>query len=135
MDKSLEYIRMCCKAEEIQKLWNIADGDLYTIVKKGKKAKVFILNDWETGNEISEHRSLYFWILRLDQLQEMIDWTKWECRIVKKDQFELHYINIAGEQRRTLVCGKTMEQLWLAFVMSEKYGRIWDEENEEWKTA
>jgi hypothetical protein len=30
---------------------------------------------------------------------------------------------------------ETMEQLWLAFVMSEKYGRIWDEENEEWRAA
>ena len=54
------------------------------LLKKAKKAKVFILNDWETRNEISEHRSLFFWIPRLDQLQDMIDWTKWECRIVKK---------------------------------------------------
>jgi hypothetical protein len=53
----------------------------------------------------------------------------------QKDQFELHYRNIAGEQHRIFVCGKTMEQLWLAFVMSERFGKFWDEENEEWKTA
>jgi len=134
MDKSQEYIRMCCKADEIQKMWIVTDGDFY-IVKKSKKAKLFILNYWESRNDVSEPKSLFFWIPRLDQLQEMIDWMKWECRIVKKDQFELHYINIAGEQHRTFVCGKTMEQLWLAFVMSEKYGRIWNEENEEWKAA
>jgi len=47
----------------------------------------------------------------------------------------LYYINIAGEKHRTFICGKTMEQLWLAFVMSEKYGKIWNGENEEWKAA
>ena len=26
----------------------------------------------------------------------------------------------------------SMEQLWLVFVMHEKYGKVWDEEKEEW---
>lgn len=138
MDKSLEYIKMCLVAKEIQKIWEIADGDFYTTIKRKYKTlsyKILILNDWESRHEIIDHRSLFFWIPRLDQIQDMIDWTKWECRIIKKAQFEMHYKNISGEEKGTFVCGKTMEQLWLTFVMSERYSKAWDSENEEWETT
>lgn len=119
----------------MQLLWEIADGDFYAAIKRHDKkgpARICILNDWEARNEIIDHRSLFFWIPRLDQLQNMIDWTKWECRIIKKAQFEMYYKNISGEQKEELVKGKTMEQLWLAFVMKEKYGKMWNPEKQEW---
>lgn len=123
---------MCCKADEIQNLWDIKNGDFY-VIKKSRKAKLFILNYWKARDDISEPKSLFFWIPRLDQLQEMIDWTKWECSIIKRKNFEFRYKNIDGEQRQTFVTGDTLEQVWLAFVMSERYGKVWDEKNEEWK--
>jgi hypothetical protein len=62
----------------------------------------------------------------------MIDWTKWEYRIKKKVEFEMYYTSISGEQNSGMVTGASMEQLWLSFLMREKYGKVWDAEKEEW---
>ncbi|MEW6002457.1 MAG: hypothetical protein AB1638_07415 [Nitrospirota bacterium] len=138
MDNSPEFLNMCMKAEEIQKTWEPRDSDFYIAMKKSRRlrpVKISILNDWETRNHIIEHRDLFIWIPRLDQLQEIVDWKNWECRIRKKDKLEMHYISISGKQNSGIVTGKSMEQLWIAFVMKEKYEKVWDSKKEEWISA
>ena len=139
MDRSPKFLKMCMKAEEIQKNWELSDGDFYIPVKgSGKKipSKTYILNDLETKSYISDYinkeRGSFIWVPRLDQLQKMIDWTKWELGIRKKIRFEMYYTSISGEENSGMVTGASMEQLWLAFLMKEKYGSTWDSEKEEW---
>jgi hypothetical protein len=135
MDKSPKFLKMCMKAEEIQKIWKLSDDDFYIVIKGlGKRipSKFCILNDWETKSYIIDHRDSFIWIPRLDQVQKMIDWTKWEYRIKKKVEFEMYYTSISGEQNSGMVTGASMEQLWLSFLMREKYGKVWDAEKEEW---
>ncbi len=55
-----------------------------------------------------------------DQLQEMVD-TIGNYRVGKLVQ-DLHKFLFAKTQS---VSFTSMEQLWLAFCMSEKYGKIW----------
>ena len=63
-----------------------------------------------------------------DQLQEMVKLST-EPAIIQLHRFkEWAYI-----QREDLIAElKTFEQLWLAFVMYEKYGKVWDDKKEEW---
>ncbi|MEW6215190.1 MAG: hypothetical protein AB1478_08320 [Nitrospirota bacterium] len=131
MDKSLEFLKMCTKAEEIQRIWKITDGDFYIIKKTGKikPTKIHVLNDWETKSYIIDHRDYFVWIPHLDQLHEMVDWINWEIGIRKRDKLEMYYARISGEDYRGVVTGASMEQLWLAFCQKILYKKIWDGEN------
>ncbi len=136
MDRSGEYIDKCIKAEEIQISWEMIDGDYYLPLRDETVLfRVCILNDWETRTHIVENRNAFIWLPRLDQLQNMIDWTRWEFKITKKTHIEMHYAAISGELSSGTVFGETMGQVWLAFVMKAKYGKIWEPEQVKWVTA
>ena len=74
------------------------------------------------------------WLPRQDQLQEMVDLpylVKFECqheRIIG----ELIVFGSDKHSKVFMVSGKSMEQLWLAFVMKEKYNKTWD--GEKWNS-
>ena len=129
MDKTKEYILMCKKAEEIQKVWEHCAGDVCS-------PRFSDNNTWIVGfntgfSELKEKDII--WLPRQDQLQEMIRHKR--CSQL---QFEDWYSEL---KRFTLFCGnlpacpenyfKSMEQLWLAFVMKEKFNKKWT--GNDWK--
>ena len=75
------------------------------------------------------------WLPRQDQLQEMVgstiklyEWGKFAyCDILPFIGGPSGEINIPDE----FTSCRSWEQLWLAFVMREKYGKVWSEED--WK--
>jgi len=103
MDKSKTYIKMCEKAKEIQQL---APSPTY-------EDKEFWHIDDDGDNT---------WLPRQDQLQEM----------VKRGNAKFHPYNLLWRLMRfahnSFDC-TTMEQLWLAFVMKEKYNKTWNGED------
>lgn len=136
MDSSKEYIKMCEKSEEIQGLrkekrtvpfWgerlcdNPQNGDYYG---DSEGETYLIAGTFGIAGYI-------IWLPRQDQLQEMIN-ESWENVLYEFYQF------ISDDD-----CGRTyysedkvnkyesMEQLWLAFVMKEKYSKVWN--GKEWK--
>jgi len=138
MDTSKKYIKMCKEATEIQKLWKAEEGDFYFCECKdipnypeGYGNVVLTVGDADLQSEELYTSDTDTWLPRQDQLQDMvtIDGTIlltqlketyiMECWIYKKDEYYFEY--------------NSMEQLWLAFVMKEKYGKVWDDENECWK--
>jgi len=149
MDTSETYIKMCEKAEEIQDGWDIADWD-YCYCEKGERVVVLsgyetdggfyghgVETDfWEEGkpNKIicNEDSDVHIWLPRQDQLQEMVgDWEKqieilddWLGNAYDPPSFKGNYWCINNLT--------SMEQLWLAFVMKEKYNKVWN--GEEWIT-
>ena len=81
---------------------------------------------WAGDFDWIEQRSRYIWLPRQDQLQEMvggglengfIDWQAWLENI--------YGLNYGDKPNGHLHIFKTWEQLWLAFVMKEKYGKTW----------
>ncbi len=116
MDTSEAYIEMCEKTEEIQKLWNPEGGDFYAPPARDRVCFYFGLMD-----------SDFIWLPRQDQLQEMIHRA---CLPhVLLDEFlswEKQYQDNIVEQKGKVWIASSMEQLWLAFVMKEKYNKIWD---------
>lgn len=137
MDTSKEYIKMCEKAKEIQKEWKpksldifsnsyvisyVTDDDFYKCIK-------------DKGDYFKRQK---IWLPHQDQLQEMIiekqfNQTKDSLCIDLISQMTLFcfsYGEIRDLAKEYAKQFSSMEQLWLAFVMKEKYNKIWD--GEEW---
>ena len=139
MDTSKEYIKMCEKAVEIQ-----------THPIKCKNSFGISLIEETIGEEvfgeINNTRGYYelwgyyiddvqfvgkipnecIWLPRQDQLQEMV-YTHPE-RLFRFYEFLQHHYIYNCETWGSLG-NYSMEQLWLAFVMKEKYGKIWNGED------
>ena len=141
MDVSSEYIQMC-DTKEIQNDWSVPDKEHWWFYPKVMKGDIYY---WETRNGRKEMIGLcnsngkipalncanvnnkfkVTWLPRQDQLQDMIDdasefreiLIRWRCWMD----------SLYGEKSMYL---NSMEQLWLAFVMKEKYNKVWN--NEEW---
>ena len=120
MDTSEQYIKMCEKAEEIQVYKTHRQTDMY-------------LHKGIDGDEVMAGYNLAYvansiWLPRQDQLQEMvglIDGVNYHYQDLERHFYE--WINRHDYKWRHYTA--TAEQLWLAFVMKEKYNKVWNGEN------
>lgn len=139
MDNTPKYIKMCEKAKRIQ---NIRQGsDVGDRIDDWWQSGDFIYSkDDEWVFNVCDVRHCaastgYFdednlvWLPRQDQLQEMV-WRE------NAQHTLLDFTNCVGalfdERDKHWLQFTSFEQLWLAFVMHEKYGKHWDNEKEEW---
>lgn len=98
MDTSETYINMCWKAwGALKNNIQVDTHDFSYFIREDDKDKHFIL-------------------FRQDQLQEMIEGTHMEKlgRVYR------------AVVKMELYPSETMEQLWLVFIMEEKFNKIWD---------
>ena len=134
MDTSETYIKMCGKAK-LDHFWK--EGDFYyvperSILQKFREiwGKVLVFRKEEVSYK-EWHQVI--WLPRQDQLQEMIPRiTDVRCLVLPKLLCEFVYYNHSS------VCNTakqftSMEQLWLAFMMKEKYNKVWT--RQEWEEA
>jgi hypothetical protein len=155
MDTSETYMKQCEKAGEIQRIWDksgIKWGDFYVYndepCSRDDPAYGFYgeLQIKCVGkSETVEHNA--FWLPRQDQLQEMVGmvgdplFATYRLRLFSEG---LKYVPdgaVYAHIDRSIDIQETeypkqftsMEQLWLAFVMQEKYNKVWDGEN--WLTT
>ena len=120
MDTIKEYIKMCYTADDIQKLWKPTQGDDYTTnvsIELEEYNVYFLWGLMDKG---------FVWLPRQDQLQDIV-----------KRKFGYEYAIDFGEwvghgEECYLGNEASMEQLWLAFVMKEKYNKVWS--GEDWIT-
>lgn len=104
MDTSLKYIKMCEKAEEIQSQGSKHYGD------------TMCFSAWSGREEV--------WLPRQDQLQEMLDDyspVRFAWALIDSDKMNTNCLSRFSH--------KEMEKMWLAFVMKEKFNKIWNGEN------
>jgi len=131
MDTSKKYIKMCEKAEEIQGQRHIPTdwqkGDWFL---RAGTSWIEVVSHQINFSNLSIPRGTV-WLPRQDQLQEMMDkWYKNNPHVLVSD----FYDSIYEEPMPSYYVPKnftSMEQLWLAFVMREKYHKIWKEDT--WK--
>lgn len=129
MDTSEQYIKMCEKVEEIQGCWNAESakaGDFFYHIQ-GKDVQTVsgeILGDGDLSCACCNR----IWLPRQDQLQEMVSKRLKEIRMKIDwyfgDQWRMIFYD--DPLKYSHVYGKSMEQLWLAFVMREKFNKIWN---------
>lgn len=110
MDTSKEYIKMCEKAEEIQR----SDEGL-----RGESDGIHYISD--DVFYLGERKCI--WLPHQDQLQEMVNDDNLTALLQD-------FISWLAKQCNLPMHMTSMEQLWLAFVMSEKYQKVWD--GDEW---
>ncbi|OPY72522.1 MAG: hypothetical protein A4E63_01202 [Syntrophorhabdus sp. PtaU1.Bin050] len=125
MDTSPEYIKMCEKAEEIQKDHEPHRWDLYYCDMND------LVYDYGTGfgPDGSDMHSCDIWLPRQDQLQDMLTWDRAYYPLsVLQD-----YVRTMLQKRDYYKQFLSMEQLWLALVMEEKFNKTWN--GEEWVKA
>ncbi len=157
MDTSEQYIKMC-DCPEIQDGHKIDDGDFYF-----RKLPSEEIGDWyisytsQVDDYTEEHpdqwdylHSKIIWLPRQDQLQEMAwhvtgvgyssdldlltDFNNFCFPLDDLGIMPHHRSVIAAENKDKYIRQLTsMEQLWLAFVMKEKYSKVWN--GTEWTSA
>jgi hypothetical protein len=122
MDASPLYMKMCEKASEIMVYWKPDFGDFYVSMAGG------ILSECQPITSELELRLPYMnqikalWIPRQDQLQEIISdhyTTPWDLAV----EFANALMGGASDYFDKFL---SMEQLWLAYVMKQKFNKRWD---------
>lgn len=135
MDTSLEYVEMCAKAEEIQKLRlpnkTFKEGDWW-ISKRWGDAIPTAMPAYRGSDEV--------WLPRQDQLQAMIlaipkgavtmAMSNPLLQIFALGAFCFDGFGLPKEYPNQFT---STEQLWFALVMSELYGKIWDSDKKIWR--
>ena len=139
MDTSEKYIKMCEKAQEIQQLrsshrdWE--DQDFCLEIDENGCYDIESSNAENFGlfRKSTKDKGVIF-LPRQDQLQE-----------IAKDDLKHIFINPLGTLLNSFnefinksgysICViSTLEQLWLAFIMEEKYDKTWNEEVQDWES-
>lgn len=112
MDKTKTFIKQCEKAEEIQRRHFDFMGALRTY-----GINSHLTNSPHTfgsqGNTYYNDTKKTVWLPTQDRLQEML-----EERYARAIENQNYWMSFTSR-----------EQLWLAFVMKEKYGKIWNGED------
>ena len=131
MDTSKEFIKMCEKAEEIQKVSPIEKdcGSHW----RNKEANIYYVDDgqcyYQSPPNPKGELQPKIWLPHQSQLQDMLNYTVWFEKIYRFYDWLQEKEDIHSWDGN---CTKfnTMEQLWLAFVMWELYEKKWN--GEEW---
>ena len=120
MDTSKEYVLMCEQAKEIQENKDIPDWKLMLFNRKGIE---WGQGDWYYYETIwkDASKNKVIWLPRQDQLQGMLKGACMLCYTSSLDQF--FQDNMEKWEKKEIIA--KMEQLWLAFIMSENYDKIW----------
>jgi hypothetical protein len=134
MDKTEQYISQCkALPEEIKKLWKKELGDFVYVPEYDMIHTVFDGADNEysaSTNHISQHYrhiDKCTWLPRQDQLQDMVKNVGIVSFSNNLFDLDFEFSNFIMEFRSSYLSKfKTMEQLWLAFVMNEKFNKKWN---------
>lgn len=116
MDTSEIYIKMCEKAKKyIKSSWRHGQPFFNTDTQKIEYACPLIMNVPRVADTILWYQ---------DQLQEMV-LNGWVGR--KPYWLEHKFHEFLNKNVKDIY--SSLEQLWLAFVMKEKFNKVWDKED------
>ncbi len=121
MDESSPYIKMCESAKVIQKQWKPEFGDFFVSMSLGLTSPCqSIVSDLEKkASYLKTIKAVR--LPRQDQLQEMVIEkyaTPWDLAIA--------FSNVLMADKTSYFDNfDSMEKLWLAFVLLEKYKKKW----------
>jgi hypothetical protein len=126
MDKSSQYIKMSESAKVIQKQWKPDFGDFFVSMSLGLTSECqAITSDLEKKVPYLK-KIKAVWLPRQDQLQDMVIEqyaTPWDLAIAFSNV-------LMGDNASYFDNFDSMEKLWFAFIMLEKFKKQWKEE--EW---
>ena len=115
------YIKMCEQAKEIQKWWFPDICDLYYDKLEMETKPITFLAEKIWLSERSRGCN-FIWLPIQEQLQEMIDSKPYNLFYIFRHWYE---------SSANIYKGITWNELWFAFVMHEKYNKVWT--GEKWE--
>jgi hypothetical protein len=142
MDTSEEYVKMCEKAVEIQSSWKPKEWDYIYCPEEG----VVVISGYETDmgqyghgiaafndndaisypcyNYVGDEAVVpkHIWLPRQDQLQAMFP----ELNTPYLKMINIFNFYEFNSPEHEWMIDASMEQLWLAFVMKDKFSKEWD---------
>ena len=164
---SERYIKMCEKAEEIQREWKSKIGDWVQLRHKFLNGKIendlpplLVVEDvsedavyvyypesihekidlkmvcWRVYKPFHNSNNGWWWWVWLptqEQLQEMVE--LWGSDAFRKMDYVLWILRKECIFTTDLIYWQnfnSFKEFWLAFVMWKRYGKVWDDEKEEW---
>lgn len=148
MDTSIEYVKMCKAAEEIQSLHEKYDqtDSLITNLYSGLRE---IDGSWAAGQSIVgpngqdlKYGVLDVWLPRQDQLQHMVNEDHIKNKYdLKNENYRWYLIGSfykftcknAKHTCQLSVTYTSLEQLWLMYVMYINFGKYWNAKQEAWQ--
>jgi len=119
------YIKMCKKAKEIQKLRKYNEGGWFYTRHGYHRISddyiYFITDEDVNDNWITRINGI--WLPTQEQLQGMIvdpilniaEFSKWALKAIENAEYYMQF--------------DSWNELWLAFVMKEKYDKIWNKKD------
>lgn len=135
MDTSETYVKMCEKAFKDLKrpLRSIINNEPQCVDRLTLWARRYpngTYFTWMSTNPFEDSFPIY----GQDQLQEMVDFSKFQMTLFKNSKGDWSFsvekrIEDGGDgfgRTAYWVDGSSMEQLWLVFVMGEKFGKTWN---------
>jgi len=138
VDTSETYIRMCEKAKSIQEKrgnkntwWK--DGDYVYCMMYGERNapenRIDVFLEYAFQDDHYDDME-FIWLPRQDQLQEMVKREDYSSDITDGALMLMGLCFLWCKDNWNLTHQFTsMEQLWLAFVMKEKYSKVWNGED------
>ena len=133
MDKSPDYIRMCELAIEIQHQWQPSYGDFFAT----DSGRIECWLPEQRPNEVVRkgfgvssqngviRMARYIWLPRQDQLIEMAQENGRRYESVTQDFFIWAKAAYSPQQEPPSKLFRSMEKIWLAFVMHKNLWKIW----------
>ena len=152
MDLNRKYIKMCEKAEEVQREWEPQIGDYF--FRKDRKGigvitgispdgivsvtylKIVYDREFELYNipgiagSVNHAKKTKIWLPRQDQLQEKLENDYYYHSFVLDEVNDVMKKIYSDDGLYSPF--ESGEQFWLAFLMHEKYRKIWSDKKEEW---
>ena len=130
MDTSKEYIFMCEKAIELQNDW-LKGWSFYTVRNFRERLDEPVM--CRKFTYISEEDiEDFIWLPRQDQLQDMVEGEFYGKIYSVYAWMQINRVSGHNETMEVEYCN-SMEQLWLGYIMSEKYNKEWNIEKKEWE--
>lgn len=128
MDTGPVYYSQCYRAQEIQNIWRMEEGDFIGIRFLENDMKIIVLSE-ENYSVYRNLKEKLIWLPRQDQLQKMLAYHDGRGRRTDKALLPtdfIYYFNTAIEREMVNPeFHETMEQLTLAFVMQNYYNKYW----------
>lgn len=125
MDNSQQYIDLCREATEIQnRWWTVGDHYAEWIIDRWS-AELFLGHEFYSVATDGTPMINWVWLPRQDQLQDMIhDYKASQMKFSGNHGLIMDFASwVADESNLPCV---SFEQLWLAFVMHEKFNKNWN---------
>jgi hypothetical protein len=146
MDATNRYAMMCQKAAEIQNLWrpkqcdfiiNLEDLEEGLSFCRQAESMVQVVDMYYQDHESTEYqqesqdlKENALWLPRQDQLQKIVEPDDSKVYSIIRSVIESQYYEFSkGTYVAATDVFYSMEQMWLGYIMMEKYNKIWNEED------